>query len=89
MVFTILNLSDEMTIKDVNGRAHPMTMYQVILILVIGWVSFLLSWIFNLIYYKVHPSAVDFNFGRSKAKLFLYFFGRKVKLPGYKDEKND
>ena len=76
-----------MEIKDVNGRPHPLTQYQVQMILVIGWVCFFLSWICNIIYYKVHPSGVDFNLGRSKSRLFIYFLGKKVKLPGYKEEK--
>ena len=76
-----------MEIIDVNGRPHSLTQYQVQMILVIGWVSFLLSWICNIIYYKFHPSGVDFNVGRSKSRFFIYFLGRKVKLPGYKREK--
>ena len=56
------------------------------MILVIGWVSFLLSWISNIIYYKFHPSGVDFDVGRSKSRLFIYFLGKKVSMPGYKEE---
>ena len=81
---TALNFSDTMEIKDVNGRPHPLTQYQVQMILVIGWVCFFISWICNIIYYKVHPSGVDFNLGRSRARLFIYFLGKKVKLPGYR-----
>ena len=83
---TALNFSDNMEIKDVNGRPHPLTQYQVQMILMLGWVSFILSWICNIIFYKFHPSGVDFNFKRSKARLFLYFLGKKIKLPGYKEE---
>ena len=72
---TALNISDNMEIKDVNGRPHPLTQYQVQMILILGWVSFLLSWICNIIFYKFHPSGVDF--GRLKARLFIYFLGRK------------
>ena len=75
-----------MEIIDVNGRPHSLTQYQVQMILVIGWVSFLLSWLSNIIYYKLHPSGVDFNVGRSRSRLFIYFLGKKVKLPGYKEE---
>ena len=84
---TALNFPNNMEIIDVNGRPHPLTQYQVQIILVIGWVSFLLSWICNIIFYKFHPSGVDFNVGRSKARLFIYFLGKKVKLPGYKEER--
>ena len=74
-----------MEIIDVNGRPHSLTQYQVQMILVIGWVSFVLSWLSNIIYYKLHPSGVDFNVGRSRSRLFIYFLGKKVKLPGYKE----
>ena len=84
---TALNFSDHMEIKDVNGRPHPLTQYQVQMIIMLGWVSFLLSWICNINFYKFHPSGVDFNFGRSKARLFLYFLGKKIKLPGYRKER--
>ena len=83
LVSTALNLSDNMEIIDVNGRHHPLTQYQVLMMLVIGWVSFILSWLSNIIYYKFHPSGVDFNVGRSRSRLFIYFLGRKV---GYKEE---
>ena len=75
-----------MEIIDVNGRPHSLTQYQVQMILVIGWVSFVLSWLSNIIYYKLHPSGVDFNVGRSRSRLFIYFLGKKVKMPGYKEE---
>ena len=86
-VSTALSFSDNMEIIDVNGRPHSLTQYHVQMILVIGWVSFFLSWICNMIYYKFHPSGVDFNVGRSRVRLFFYFLGRKVKLPGYREEK--
>ena len=79
-VSTAMNFSDNMQIKDVNGRPHPLTQYQVQMILILGWVSFILSWICNVISYKFHPSGVDFNMGRSKARLLLYFLGRKFKV---------
>ena len=84
---TALNFSGNMEIKDVNGRPHPLTQYQVQMILMLGWVSFLLSWICNIIFYKFHPSGVDFNLGRSKARLFVYFLGKKVQ--GYKEESEE
>ena len=77
-IATSLNLSDNMKIDDVNGRPHILTQYQVQMILVIGWVSFLASWISNIIYYKVHPSEVDFNLRRSTDRLFVYLFGKRV-----------
>ena len=86
---TALNFKNTMEIKDVNGRPHDLTQYQVQIIMVIGWVAFFLSWISNILYYKVHPSAVDFNPRRSRSKLFIYFLGRKVKLPGYHPDEEE
>ena len=83
---TALNFKTTMEIKDVNGRPYDLTQYHVQMIMVTGWVAFFLSWISNILYYKVHPSAVDFNRGRFSFKFFIYFLGRKVKLPGYRDE---
>ena len=86
-VSTALNFKNTMEIKDVNGRPHELTQYQVQMIMMIGWAAFFLSWISNIIYYKVHPSAVVFSPRRFRSKFFIYFLGRKVKLLGYKDEK--
>ena len=73
-----------MSLVDVHGRVEGLASDQVMMILVSGWVSFLLSWMFNIMYYRVHPSAVDFNPSRSRARLFIYILGRRVKLPGYR-----
>ena len=87
-ISTVLNISDEMTMVDVHGRVLDkiLTGYLVWVILITGWVSFLLSWMFNIMYYRVHPTAVDFNPSRSRARLFIYILGRRVKLPGYRDD---
>ena len=82
-VFTVRNLSDDMWIADINGRPHPLTQYHVQMILVIGWITFLLSWMLNIMYYRVHPSAVDKNL---KTKLFIWILGKRVELPGYHNE---
>ena len=81
---TVLNIKDDMKLVDVHGRVEILTGDQVMMILVSGWVSFLLSWMFNIMYYRVHPSAVDFNPSRARARLFIYIAGRRVKLPGYR-----
>ena len=88
-VSTALNFKNTMEIKDVNGRPHDLTQYQVQMIMVIGWVAFFLSWISNVFYYKVHPSAVVFSPRRSRSKFFIYFLGRKVTLPGYRAEEDN
>ena len=49
-----------------------------------GWVAFLGAWLMNLLFYKVHPSSVEFSY---KEKLFIHILGRKRFLCGYRDPK--
>ena len=67
-----------MRLIDVNGNPHPMTKFQVRMMILIGWVAFILAGFMNVLFYTVHPSFVDFNPKRFKERCFIYFFGRKV-----------
>ena len=49
-----------------------------------GWVAFLLAWVSTALFYKTHPSSVDSG---TRHKRFLYVFGKKKYLPGYKGER--
>ena len=49
-----------------------------------GWVAFLLAWVSTVLFYKTHPSGVESG---TSQKLFLYVFGKKKYLCGYKGEK--
>ena len=71
------SLSDSMKLIDVNGNCHPMTKFQVRMMITIGWLAFLLAALMNILFYKVHPSYVDFNPKRFKERCFIYYFGRK------------
>ena len=75
-----MNISEHMVLIDVNGIPHTFTSKHVKVMLTIGWSTFLLAWLFNILNYKIHPSAVDFDLKRLKSKLFLYIFGRKILL---------
>ena len=46
-----------------------------------GWVAFLLAWVSTVLFYKTHPSGVESG---TSHKLFLYVFGKKKYLRGYK-----
>ena len=72
------SLSDSMKLIDVNGNPHPMTKFQVRVMIMIGWLTFLLATLMNILFYKVHPSFVDFKPKRFKEKGFIYLFGRKI-----------
>ena len=55
--------------------------------LMIGWLSFIISWCVNLAFYKLHPSSVDFDKGRFRARRgFIYIRGRKKIIMAPKEE---
>ena len=66
-----------MKLIDVNGYSHELTPRQVRMMITIGWVSFFLSWLMNILFYAVHPSEVDMNLNRLKRKCSIHIFGRK------------
>ena len=69
---TIVNITDEMKLIDVNGVEHEFKSEHVHMMLHVGWSFFFIAWILNIIYYKLHPSAVDFRFARVKGKFEEY-----------------
>ena len=76
----MVNVTDEMKLIDVNGNPHVMTPRQVSVMIIIGWTSFLFAWIMNIMFYKVHPSSVDFSLSGLWKKMFIYICGRKISL---------
>ena len=71
-----------MNLIDVNGNPHPLTKLQVRMMIMNGWLAFLLAGLMNILFYKVHPSFVDFSPKRFKEKCFIYVFGKKIFLFG-------
>ena len=59
----------ELVLVDVNGISHNLTRVNIIKLLVFGWVFYTLAIIFNLIYYKIHPSFTDFSPASIKQRL--------------------
>ena len=57
---------------------------QVRVMMAVGWMAFLGSWLMNILFYKVHPSSVDFSKKGMREKLFIHVQGEKRFLPGYK-----
>ena len=53
----------------------------------VGWMAFLGSWLMNVLFYMVHPSAVDCSKKGVKEKLFIHVQGKKQFLWGYRDSK--
>ena len=76
-IATWINMSDDMKLIDVNGFSHKLTSFHVHMMMLTGWLSFILAWIMNILYYKIHPSEVIFDSKKFKEKLFIYIFGEK------------
>ena len=78
-----MNMNEDVEIVDLNGRPSYLTQFEVYMILVIGWVAFIISNLLNIIHYIVHPSKVDFSLSRLRSRLFVYILGERIELPGY------
>ena len=86
-ISTVLNMNSEIiTIKDVHGNDHPLTKLYVGVMIGVGWLCFLLSWLFNIAYYKFHPSSVEV-FPLSDKKI-LYVLGKKRSWFGNNNQSN-
>ena len=59
---------------------------KVRMMILIGWAAFFTSWVMNIMYYKVHPSSVEFSF---REKLYIHILGKKKFLWGYKGPKSE
>ena len=86
-ISTELSLTNNMKLMDVNGYPHDLTPYQVRMMITIGWIAFFSSWTMNILFYAVHPSAVDFNLERLRDKCYIYILGRKINLFDRKGKK--
>ena len=73
-------MSPKMRLIDVNGLPHELTEYQVRMMIALGWLTFLAAWLMNGLFYKTHPSAVDFSRKRFRDKMFIYICGEKYSL---------
>ena len=69
------NVTDDMELIDVHGYPHTMTVSHVVTILKLGWTSYFLAVIFNILYYKFHPMAVPM-----KPKSETHCFGEKFRV---------
>ena len=47
-----------MILVDSSGMSHDITSFKLLVTLGIGWAAFILSLIFNILYYALHPSQV-------------------------------
>ena len=62
-------MTEGMRLVDVTGRAHPIGKYNTGWILGAGWIFFGVSFLFNCIFYKIHPSATDISIDAIKRRL--------------------
>ena len=66
---TLAYATEDMMLIDVHGNPHKMTRDQVTTMIIIGWVAFFSAWMMNILYYKVHPSDVDFSPRRFRSQM--------------------
>ena len=74
---TLASVTPDMRLIDVNGAPHVLTEHQVMMMVTVGWITFLAAWLMNILNNKVHPSSVNFGL---KNKMFIYIFGKKYNL---------
>ena len=73
--FVNMNESSILHLTGVNGMKIEIQPYHICVMLALGWTCFFLSYIMNFIYYKIHPSGVDFKKERFRKRLNFYICG--------------
>ena len=85
------NMTEGMTIKDVDGKEQDFPQITVHVMIGVGWVCFIGSWLINIAYYKFHPSSVDvFSLDVFSKKRLSYIFRQNTfakKTPASKNKK--
>lgn len=76
---------DSIMLVDTNEESHKLTKFQVRVMMAVGWTAFLGSWLMDILFYKVHPSSVDFSEKGMREKLFIHVQGEKRFLWGYRN----
>ena len=74
-VWTAIFMNDdqiELLLLDDNGTSHNLTKTNVFALLGFGWGFYLMAFIFNIIYYKIHPSFTNFSPASIKQRLGCY-----------------
>ena len=79
-VSTFVNMdhSKALNLTDVNGMEHAIEPYHICVMLALGWTCFFSSYVMNFIYYKIHPSGVDFKKKRFRNRLHFYICGFEI-----------
>ena len=62
MVLLEIKTEENIQIRDTKGISHSFTPFTVLITLLVGWAAFLLSIVFNILYYALHPSQVTLSF---------------------------
>ena len=87
-VATNINVNTWYSMKliDINGMTQEKTIHHVTMMMAVGWVTFLLSYVVNVAFYMIHPSGVDINRSRFRNKWYFYINGRRVNLSFKRNE---
>ena len=77
-VATSFSIKEEMILLDMNGNIKFISPATVHVMLAVGWGAFIVSWIVNIIYYLLHPLAIDIDLGRFMQRLNFNFLGWRI-----------
>ena len=77
-VATSFSIKEEMILLDMNGNIKFISPATVHVMLAVGWGTFIVSWIVNIIYYLLHPLAIDIDLGRFMQRLNFNFLGWRI-----------
>ena len=72
---------ERLVVYDVDGQRHELSTSVGYTMIIISWVTFILSWLVNLLDYKfIHPSMPDTDLSRFPSKLVIYILGRRIDI---------
>ena len=80
----VFNEADRYQWNDAGENHSPC--HHVTMMMAVGWVTFLLSYVVNVAFYMIHPSGVDINRSRFRNKWYFYINGRRVNLSFKRNE---
>ena len=76
-------------VYDVDGQKHELSTSVGYTMIIISWVTFILSWLVNLLDYKfIHPTMPDTDLGRFPSKLVIDILSEKIDIMARWEEKS-
>ena len=76
-------------VYDVDGQKHELSTSVGYTMIIISWVTFILSWLVNLLDYKfIHPTMPDTDLSRFTSKLVIDILSEKIDIMARWEEKS-